>query len=131
MSWAKIKGWLGLLGIFAAGVLLGATLMVVCFPHRPDGPKPPPPRPEQIAEKLTSELNLTELQKQHVLAILQATNQQFRQLGDQKRQERMVIFEKSRQLIRAELNPDQQLKYDEMMRRLNERWNRDHKERRD
>jgi len=127
-TWVKVKGWLGLLGVFAAGVLLGATLMQVCFPRRPDGPKPPPPRPEQIVEKMSQELNLTDLQRQHILVILQETNQQFHQMNEDKRLQRLAIFEKSRQLIRAELNPDQQQKYDEMMSRLRAHWDKERKD---
>jgi len=122
------------LGVFALGVALGALAMD--FYQRGAwgrGPEGPPRRGESARERylqrLVKELKLTPEQTEQVRRILDETRQEFLRLRDEMRPRFEEIRRRSRERLRAVLTPEQQAKFEEMMRRLDEERERHRGER--
>lgn len=125
-SW---RARLTVLGVFALGVALGALAMD--FYQRGvwgRGPAGPPPRGESARERhlqyLVRELKLTPEQTEQVRRILDETRQEFLQLRNEMHPRFEEIRRRSRQRLRAVLTPEQQAKFDEMMKRMEEELRR-------
>lgn len=128
--WLKIKPWLGLVSVFLVGVLLGSVLtMMVLNKRQQDGP--PRRGPEMFINKLEEKLSLTPAQKEEITKILKSCEPRIQQANRDKSLAMAKIFEESRQKIRATLTAEQQVKYDELMKNLRERWEKDRKNRYD
>jgi HlyD family secretion protein len=87
-------------------------------PGPPGGPQPLPPTPEEIRDRLTRALGLTEAQQKRLEPILLEARERFVALGRVPPAQRGAaagrIREEARQKIRAILTPEQQAKYDQL-----------------
>ncbi|GBC77072.1 hypothetical protein HRbin08_00541 [bacterium HR08] len=120
-SW---RARLTVLGVFALGVALGALAMEF-YQQGVRGRSPTgPPRGESARERhlqyLIKELGLTPEQTEQVRRILDETRQEFLQLRNEMRPRFEDIRRRSRERLRAVLTPEQQAKFDELMRRMDE-----------
>lgn len=125
------------LGVFLLGCAIGALTMNLYRVSVQSGRflTPSPPRHTTAREKhldfLTRELGLSEDQARQVGQILDETRQEFIQLRNEMRPRFDAIRDRSRERIRALLTPEQQAKYAELMKRLDEeRSGREGRERR-
>ncbi|GBC81311.1 hypothetical protein HRbin10_00419 [bacterium HR10] len=121
-SW---RARLTVLGVFALGVALGALAMEFYQQSvRGRSSAGPPPRGESARERhlqyLVKELGLTQEQTERVRRILDETRQEFLQLRNEMRPRFEEIRRRSRERLRAVLTPEQQAKFDELMRRMDE-----------
>jgi Spy/CpxP family protein refolding chaperone len=82
-------------------------------PHRPDE--------KRIVYFLQRRLNLTDAQTQQVDQIIRDSDENFRQLQQQVQPQFDAIRSESQDRIRKVLNPDQQAKFNELVRRMEER----------
>jgi Spy/CpxP family protein refolding chaperone len=89
------------------------------------GPGPRRPDKGRIVQLMTRELNLTEQQVQQVTRIMEESNQKFMELRRQHRPQFEAIREESRARTREVLTPEQAAKFDEMVRRFEERRKKD------
>jgi hypothetical protein len=121
--WLKIKPWLGLVGVLLVGVLLGSVLTTIVLNRFQEGP--PRRGPEMFLEKLDEEVGLQPEQRVKILGILKSCEPKIQQINLDKNLAIARIFEESRQQIRATLTAGQQVKYDEFMKVLRERWERE------
>ncbi len=118
-SW---RARLTVLGLFALGVALGALAMDLYQQSvRGRGPIEPPSRRESARERhlqyLVKELRLTPEQTEQVRRILDETRQEFLQLRNEMRPRFEEIRRRSRERLRAVLTPEQQAKFEELIRR--------------
>ncbi|MDR2463173.1 MAG: hypothetical protein LBD30_05275 [Verrucomicrobiales bacterium] len=125
--WIKIKPWLGLACVFLIGALVGSALTVTMTQKhfRAMVRNGPPPRSAEIVlKKLSRDLELSEQQRAVIAQILKNGTPLIFKANRDRDAAMKKIFEDTRGEIRAVLNPDQQARYDEMMRRIAERWER-------
>ena len=125
-SW---RARLTVLGVFALGVALGALVMDLYQQSvRGRSSWEPPSRRESAREwhlrYLTKELGLTPEQTEQVRRILDETRQEFLQLRNEMRPRFEEIRRRSRERLRAVLTPEQQAKFEELMRREEQRRHR-------
>ncbi|MBI3951485.1 MAG: hypothetical protein HY314_13625 [Acidobacteria bacterium] len=128
------KRWqatLMVISVFVLGFVAGG-LSVNYYHSRAEGKIAAPSphqhaNPEQVIQKLTKELNLTAEQSQVIRQILAETRQEYSKLRQEARPRFHAIREQSRSRIRATLNPDQQAKFDEWVRRRDELYDREHR----
>jgi protein CpxP len=92
------------------------------------------PTPEERLQHLTKKLNLTEDQQAKIKPILEQQQQQAQTLRDDKslsKQDRQAKFLEMHKdfsgQIRAQLNPDQQAKFDQMVQQHEQRMQQHHK----
>jgi Spy/CpxP family protein refolding chaperone len=117
----KAALWVG--AVFLLGAALGGVLGYL-FAHRPVSAANTPlseseRRAKKIAE-LKSELSLTPQQSQQVDAILDNWHSETKAIRDQSDAQIAAIRQKRRNEIRAILTPEQQPKFEELMKRYDE-----------
>ncbi len=118
-SW---RARLTVLGVFALGVALGALAMDLYQQSvQRRAPLGAPPRGESARERhlryLVRELNLDEKQTEQVRQILEETRREFLQLRNEMRPRFEEIRRRSHERLRAVLRPEQQAKFEELIRR--------------
>jgi Spy/CpxP family protein refolding chaperone len=125
------NGWrarLIVVGIFALGFGLGALVMDL-YQGRMIGanqrPGPPSVR-EEYSERLKRELALTEGQTHQVRQILDETRNEFMQLRNEMRPRFDEIRDHSRNRIRAALTPEQQARFDQLLKQDEEKRKKFH-----
>jgi len=92
------------------------------------GPRPGNGRTKYL-ERLTEELGLTEEQSRQVGQILEETRKEFIQLRNEMRPRFDEIRRRSNERLRAVFTPEQQAKFEQMTKRLEEERSRFHGER--
>ncbi len=122
----RVKGGLLLLVAFLLGGASGA--LGLCLYQLRTGHGEPGRDPARfqrlVLARLTRDLSLTAAQQQQVEGILRETGQEFAKLRAEFQPQLAAIRTGSRDRIRALLNPDQQQKFDALVKR----WER-HRER--
>ena len=104
---------------FFLGVLVGGAGALFYTWHF--GPGPRRPDKARIVRHMTRELKLTDPQVQQVTRIVDESDQKFSELRKQTRPQFDAIRDESRARIREILTPEQATKFDEMVRRFEER----------
>jgi DNA anti-recombination protein RmuC len=105
---------------FSLGLVVGVAATIfwgwqagMYRPHRPDE--------KRIVHFLKQRLKLSEAQTQQVDQIIRESDEKFRQLQQQVDPQFDAIRSESRDRIRKVLNPDQLAKFNELVRRMEER----------
>ena len=119
------KVWLSIILIFVSGLSIGfigglqtAKMGAIrAFQKGPAGIQ------HIVLRRLTRQLDLSAEQQKGVDQILSSLQQQLTGIRDEQKPRISAILDTGFQQIRAQLNPDQQAKLDEMRARLRERWN--------
>ena len=116
--------------IFGCGVVTGALLMKTELPragvaqelppHPANSTNPPPPlaqiqRPEFL-RRMQKQLELTASQRDEIAKIMKASQERNRPLWDQIAPQMREEVKRVREEIRQALTPDQQKKFDEMLK---------------
>lgn len=116
--------------IFGCGVVTGALLMKTELPragvaqelppHPANSTNPPPPlaqiqRPEFL-RRMQKQLDLTPGQRDEIAKIMRASQERNRPLWDQIAPQMREEVKRVREEIRQALTPDQQKKFDEMLK---------------
>jgi hypothetical protein len=116
------KAGLMVVVIFVLGFIAGAMVPDL-MSRPPDGPPPRGPHggPDQFMKQLTQELSLTPEQGRAIGQVLAETKGEFDRLQHEFRPRFKEIRGRSRDRIRAALNPDQKAKYEEFVRRHDEK----------
>jgi Spy/CpxP family protein refolding chaperone len=94
---------------------------------RPFGPgarRPEMPGPRDWVEKLATELNLTAIQRERIEALLKESQERMKAMADEMAPRTREEFHRTRELIRKELTPDQQSKYDALQKERQNRMRR-------
>jgi hypothetical protein len=125
-----MKGWKAVAGValvFLLGVAAGGVGMYRY--HRKTFDRFARGGPEMVSEffirKLSRELSLDASQKERIEAIVRRTAGEAREVRQQFHPKIEEILEKGRREVRAELRPEQQRRFDEIMaerRHRMERW---------
>ena len=119
------KIWLGIIVIFLSGAVVGGASTALYARKkihemmREGGPF----MRARMVEKLTEKLQLAPEQRRKVEEIVNATRDEIHQSGDEKGR-RFEAMRKGGDRIREVLNPEQQTRFDELRRRMEERWQR-------
>jgi Spy/CpxP family protein refolding chaperone len=117
----KAALWVG--AVFLLGAALGGVLGYL-FAHRPVSAANPPvsesARRAQKIQQLKNELSLTPQQLQQVDAILQQKHSETTAIREQTEAQIEAVRQKGRNDIRAILTPEQQPKFEEFLKRLDE-----------
>jgi len=79
---------------------------------------------DRIVRHMTRELRLSEPQAQQISRIMEESGKRFEELRRQHRPQFDALRKESRDRIRQVLTPEQAAKFDEMVRRLDERRKR-------
>lgn len=108
---------------FLLGILAG-TAGAFLYGWRMMGPQGGPTRRERILRHMTRDLSLNADQVQQIRAIMEGTGSKIDALRKQHRPEFDAILTESRDRIRKLLTPEQAAKFDEMVRKFEERRNR-------
>jgi len=125
---AKRKAAVWIAVVFVLGLALGGVFGYF-YGHRAVVIAGPPilSEPERRARRLdqmTHELNLTDTQRQQIDALLLQIHNEFKSIHDknatQLESEMNDARQKSREQVRALLTPEQQPKFDEFLKRLDE-----------
>lgn len=128
----RFKLWGGLAALFFSGVLMGvlgtyhfAEMRVLdsLVRERPRAPK-------LIMKKLERELGLSEVQRVRIEAIVCSAHRELRAHRERLRPDRERILQASMDAMKAELNPEQQKKLDDLHERLEARRHREERGRR-
>lgn len=115
---------LATLAIYSAGLLTGGFLVKQTQPPRP-APRafePPPPGPEFVRqpriflERLDREVRLTPEQRRRLEKIFQESHERTRILMSLIEPEMQAEVRDVREKVRAELRPEQQKRFEELMR---------------
>ena len=119
--------WVGL--VFLLGAALGGTLGYV-FANSHIHAAPPPQlsdtaKRQQKVEELTRELSLTPEQAQQADSIIADIQTQFRAIRAQTDPQVEEARQKGRDRMRAILTPEQKPKFEEVLRRLDEKRKKD------
>jgi hypothetical protein len=117
---------MGLLALFLSGICVGGlgTWMIAeqrvleTLTHEPQ------PFHKAIMRKLTRELDLSESQRVRIAEIVSNSQGELASLRERIRPEREEILRRGREALKAELSPEQQNKFDEVYRRMEERRSR-------
>ncbi len=108
------KTWLAVLGVFVLGGLVGSLLTLrVVMRLRPESPF----FARMVERRLARQLELDDQQKAVVHEAIEQAQRDMLALRDRVAPEIRQILEHAQQKIRASLRPDQQKKFDEMVRR--------------
>ncbi len=116
------KAYLYFVLTFLCGVVAGSAGIYVYLWHsgrlvRHFGP----PDPQRIVDHISRDLNMTADQKQQLTVIINDSFQKHRALDQQVGEQYRALRVDTRDRIRKILNPEQQLKFDEMVRRFEQR----------
>lgn len=110
--------------VFLLGVLLGGVGNHL-WGERVWGQRSAPHGRDQLIGQLTDELRLTSDQQKQLTAIVDDTRSQWRALYAPLDSQKEQIRLQGRDRIRAILTPDQRPKFEDFMRRLDERRKKD------
>jgi len=80
--------------------------------------------PDRFVRHLTRELNLNSTQVDQIRSILEESGKKMRDLREQQRPQFDAVHTETQGRIRQVLNPEQATKFDEMIRRFEERRNK-------
>jgi Spy/CpxP family protein refolding chaperone len=119
---AKQRAALWVALVFMLGAALGG-MMGFIFAHHPvsaNSPMSAQQRRAQKVEQLTREANLTPDQQHQLDAILTQLHAEYKALHEQSDARIDEARQKSRNQIRAILSPEQQPKFEEFLRRMDE-----------
>ena len=117
---AKWKIWIGLLVLFASGVLIGSVGTRMYVRHRISGIF----SGERLVirdlflRRLTHELDLSEEQREAVEQIASRAAENFHKLHGQHRREVEAILDQSASEMKEHLSPEQQEKFDKIRERM-------------
>jgi Spy/CpxP family protein refolding chaperone len=116
------KAYLYFVLTFLCGVIAGSAGLYICLWHsgrlaRRFGP----PAPQSIVDRISRDLNMTADQKQQLTGIINDSFQKHRALDQQVGEQYRALRAETRDRIRKILNPEQQQKFDEMVRRFEQR----------
>lgn len=119
------KIWLGIIVIFLSGAVVGGASTALYARKkihemmREGGPF----MRARMVEKLTEKLQLAPDQRRKVEEIIDSTRDEIHRSGDEKGG-RFEAMRRGGDRIREVLNPDQQIRFDELRKRMEERWQR-------
>jgi len=124
MSDRRWQAALWVVFIFVLGFVAGGLSVNLYFSRAesepPSSPSAHHATPEEATQKLAEELNLSSEQQEQIHQILVQTQQTYRDLRQEVRPRFRAIRSQSQSSIRTLLNPDQQVKFDELVRRRDE-----------
>ncbi len=107
---------------FLCGVIAGAAGLFVFAWHSGHWlPHHGPPDPQRIVQRMSRELILTPDQTRQLTDIINDSFQKHRVLDQQVGEQYRALRVETRDRIRKILNPQQQQKFDEMVRRFEQR----------
>ena len=121
----KAGVWVG--AVFLLGTALGGTLGYSYAHHLVSAASTPLPEPVRRAkrlEQLTKLLNLTSAQSQQVDAILLQRHTESKVIHDQTEAQLAQVHQKGRDQIRAILTPEQEPKFEEFLKSLDQQKKR-------
>lgn len=132
----KVSPKLAVLGVFLAGIVLGAVGHKACFVfgHHGFGPpgfgfhhhRPPPPDPrmfrERLLEDLTDELELSREQRTKAEPVLKEMHHQLIQIRVQNQDRVEAVVRGAIEKAGAFLSPEQRKKLEELYSRVQEHW---------
>ena len=123
---AKWKIWVGLLVLFASGVLIGSVGTRMYVRHQIAGifSRERPVIRNLYLRRLTRELDLTKEQRRQIEEIADRVAEQFYALRSQHRGEVEAILDRSAEEIKKHLSPVQRKRFDELRQRMRARRNR-------
>lgn len=124
----RLKIWLVLAGVFAIGCVTGAALDGAYRTRAGGGRGERGKKHEKMFEETRRELNLDEAQAARVRVILDETREEFRGLHAEMRPRFDAARQRARARMRETLTPEQQTRFDAMMRRRDEKMNEREKE---
>jgi hypothetical protein len=118
-----VNAWkviLAALVIFAAGVVTGGLTIRLKLK---DNPQPPPPanfgplrQRGDLLDRMQRQLYLSSVQREHIEKILRESHDRMRQLWDSIAPQAQQEHRRVQELIRSELGPEQQKKFEEMLK---------------
>lgn len=121
----KAALWIGV--VFLLGAALGG-MIGYGFAHRPvsaaSAQEPEAVRRAQRVEQLTRELSLTSAQAQQLDAIIMQRRAESKAIHDQSDAQVDKVRQQARDEIRAMLTPEQKPKFEEFLKRLDEKRKR-------
>jgi Spy/CpxP family protein refolding chaperone len=119
------KAALGVLGIFILGTVFG---LVISFWIAPRAARSMSPVQEiltqRLNQRLSANLSLSPEQKQAIAAITEDARNQLVAIRKETQPRVRQIIQDARNKIRAQLNPDQQARFDQLVRRNRMQFNR-------
>lgn len=119
------KAALWVAAVFLLGAALGGLLGYIFARHSVSASSAPANEPEPVrrarrVEQLTRELSLNSTQRQQLDAILLQWHAEMKATRDQQEAQIDQIRQKGRSQVRAILTPEQQPKFEEFLKRLDE-----------
>ncbi len=117
------KTILAILLIFAVGALSGITVTQYHYQKRFEQTltQERPNRRQHLLRRLEKELDLTDSQHSTIEQLLQQSHKQLRELRLRHRPRIKEIMEESMARVRKELDPQQQTKFDSILKRMRDR----------
>ena len=110
------KAFLVVALVFALGVAVGAMGFYLASQQV----VAQQPKPQKLVEKLTMELSLTPAQQGQLTTILEETKKNYEEIFTPVRPQLEAARQHGRQKIRAILTPEQLVKFEEHLRRIDE-----------
>lgn len=133
-----MKEWkviLAALVIFAAGVVTGGLTVQLKLRNLPQTSAPAnlgPLRPKgDLLDRMQRQLYLTPVQRQKIEVILRDSHERMKQLWESIAPQAQEEHRRVHELIRAQLTPEQQKKYEEMLKARTSSRSKDERRRRD
>lgn len=117
------KSWSGVIAVFVIGVIIGGLAMTALIRGhyvRVMRGGPPPRVHESIAQRLTRDLVLTVDQRERVERIVEEYEPRFGEFEQRSRAEVREIAQQMEARIREILTPEQQVKYDAGIKKMQE-----------
>jgi Spy/CpxP family protein refolding chaperone len=124
----RLKIWLVLLCVFVIGSITGAAIDGFYRTFAGGRDRDRARAREKLFQETRRELNLSDEQAAKMRAILDQTSEEYRALRDELRPRFDVIRQKARARARETLSPEQQVRFDEMMARRDQKKQERHKE---
>ncbi len=119
------KAVLGVLGLFILGTVFG---LVVSFWIAPRAASSAPPLQEivlrRLNQRLAANLSLSPDQQQAIAAITEDARNQLLEIRKETRPRVRQVMQDARNKIRAQLHPEQQARFDQLLRRNRLPFNR-------
>ncbi len=120
------KAVLGVLGIFILGTVFGLAISFWIAPRAAASAQPAQEiLLQRLNQRLASRLALSPEQKQAIAAITDNARNQLLEIRKETRPRVRQVMQDARDKIRAQLNPEQQVQFDQLLRRNRPRfWDR-------
>jgi Spy/CpxP family protein refolding chaperone len=119
------KAWLLVLGVFLLGVAMGVVVTHFAEQRVIGGPGPRSGSKEdwktRVLNNLTKEVSLSPDQQQKILVILEDTKKNYDSIYDTIRPQMEQTRQEGRARIRSVLTPEQLPKFEEHLKRMDER----------